>query len=304
MSPRQGSTRRSGPSAERGTRGRSGRTDSAWPERPPSRSAADGGRSGARTTRAAAAVGDARRGGAGRLSASAILLVLLSKLVGLAVLLGASALLYHLASSPEFTISGVSVGGNRVLTAGEIEAAASATGLNIFWVRRSELSQRLRLLPPVESADVSVELPDRLLIQVKEREPAAIWLAGETPFLVDREGLVLAARPPSRPLMVVQATSNEALMPGSRVNADAVRSVATVDALLTRTFGSQQRRFEYTPETGINVVQTIGPRLIFGTSDDLEWKVAAIQTIVRHLETTRAPTELIDVRFSDRPYYR
>src|SRR5918912_1479655 len=104
--------------------------------------------------RAPAAAGVARRG-AGRPSASATLLVLLSKLVGLAVLLGASALLYHLASSPEFTISGVSVGGNRVLTAGEIEAAASATGLNIFWVRRSELSQRLRLLPPVESADVS-----------------------------------------------------------------------------------------------------------------------------------------------------
>ena len=303
MSPRQGSTRRSGPSAERGTRGRSGRTDSAWPERPPSRSAADSGRSGARTTRAAAAAGVAR-GGAGRPSASAILLVLLSKLVGLAVLLGASALLYHLASSPEFTISGVSVGGNRVLTAGEIEAAASATGLNIFWVRRSELSQRLRLLPPVESADVSLELPGHLVIQVKEREPAAIWLAGGTPFLVDGDGLVLAARPPSRPLMVVQATSDEALMPGDRVNVDAVRSVATLDTLLTRAFGSQQRRFEYTPETGINVVQTAGPRLILGTGDELEWKVAAIQTIVRHLEATRAPAELIDVRFSDRPYYR
>src|SRR5437016_2904089 len=82
--------------------------------------------------------------------------------------------------------------------AGGAGAAASATGLNIFWVRRSELSQRLRLLPPVESADVSLELPGHLVIQVKEREPAAICLAGGTPFLVDGDGLVLAARPPSR----------------------------------------------------------------------------------------------------------
>jgi cell division protein FtsQ len=256
-----------------------------------------------RTTRAAAALGVAR-GHVARPAWGAILLMLLSKLVGLAVLLSASALLYDLASSPEFTISGVSVGGNRVLAAGEIEAAASATGLNVFWVRRSELSQRLRLLPPVESADVSLELPGRLVIQVKEREPAVIWLAGDTPFLVDRDGLVLAARPPSRPLMAVQATSSEALMPGDRVNADAVRSVGRLDALLTHTFGSQQRRFEYAPETGISVVQAAGPRLILGSGDELEWKVAAIQTVARHLEATRAPAELIDVRFSDRPYYR
>jgi cell division septal protein FtsQ len=225
-------------------------------------------------------------------------------MLGLAILLGTSGLLYHVASSPEFRVSRVSVEGNRLLTAAEVEAVASVSGVNVFWVRRSELNQRLRLLPPVESADLSLELPDRAQIRVKERDPAAIWLVGDTPFLVDRQGLVLAARPTDRPLMVIRDTSNQPLTPGARVNAEAIGSLADLDSLLARIFGAQQRRYEYSPETGINVVQTVGPRLILGNSVDLEWKMAAIQTITRHLQANRASAELIDVRFSDRPYYR
>jgi cell division septal protein FtsQ len=191
-----------------------------------------------------------------------------------------------------------------LLTPDEIELTASASGLNLFWIRRAELGRRLQLLPPVESAWVSLELPDHLLIEVKEREPVAIWLTADTPFLVDRDGLVLAVREPSRPLLVVQDPTNQQLTPGDRVNADAVRNVANLDALLAATFGSQQRQYQYLLSTGMNVVQSVGPRLILGGSDDFDWKITAIQTILRHLESERKSAELIDVRFRERPYYR
>jgi cell division septal protein FtsQ len=233
-----------------------------------------------------------------------VVTILLSKLVGLAVLLGASGLMYDLVSSPEFSVSRVSVAGNALLTAGELEATASVTGTNLFWIRRADLGQRLRLLPPVESVDVMLDLPDQLSIQVQEREPVATWLAGDVPFLVDQDGLILAARPASRPLQTIRDTSNQELVPGSRVNADAVRSVSRLDTLLAETFGPQPRQYEYAAENGLNVTQASGPRLILGSGDSLEWKVAAIQTIVRYLESTQRSAELIDVRFSERPYYR
>jgi hypothetical protein len=231
-------------------------------------------------------------------------IALLSKLLGLAVLLAASGLMYDVASSPELRVSRVSVVGNRLMSAAEVETAAGVTGLNLFWIRRSDVDQRLRLLPPVESAEVSVELPDHVLIQVKERDPVAIWQAGETPYLVDETGLVLSARPSERPLMVVRDTSGHPVAPGSRVSADAVRGVGELDGRLTDAFGPQQRQYEYAYETGLNVVQSIGPRLIIGSGDGLDWKVASIRTIIRHLEANRRSAELIDVRFGDRPYYR
>jgi cell division protein FtsQ len=233
-----------------------------------------------------------------------VLLALLSKLVGLAVLWGASSLLYDVVSSPDFTIGRVSVTGNRLLTPEEVELTASASGLNVFWIRRAELGRRLQLLPPVESAWVALELPDHVLIEVKEREPVAIWLTSNTPYLVDRDGLVLAARQPSKPLLMVHDPTDQALVPGDRVNAEAVRNIASIDGLLGATFGDQQRQYEYLPSTGMNVVQSVGPRLILGGADDLDWKMAALQTIVKHLQSERTNAELIDVRFRERPYYR
>jgi hypothetical protein len=93
-------------------------------------------------------------------------------------------------------------------------------------------------------------------------------------------------------------------MPGSRVNADAVRNVSALDTLLARTFGAQPRQYEYSPDSGLNVAQSIGPRLVLGGADDLEAKIAAVQTVVRHLEASHTVAQMIDVRFGDRPYYR
>ena len=60
-----------------------------------------------------------------------------------------------------------------------------------------------------------------------------------------------------------------------------MRSAANIDERLSRTFGPQVRQYEYSGETGLNVVQSVGPRLIIGNGDQIDWKVAAIQAIVR-----------------------
>lgn len=233
-----------------------------------------------------------------------VLLTLLGKLLGLALLLGSSYLMYDLASSPAFRISRVTAVGNRLLAAAELEAAASVSGSSLFQIRGSEVIERLRRLPPVESARVSLELPDHLLIELREREPVAIWLAGETAYLVDDNGLVLAARQPERPLMVIRDVTGQPITVGGRVNADAVKGVARIDTLLSQAFGPQQREYQYAQDTGMNVIQQVGPRLILGNGDNLEWKIEAIRSITRYLEASHTSAELIDVRFGDRPYFR
>jgi hypothetical protein len=220
------------------------------------------------------------------------------------VLVGAGSLLSYLASSPELEVARVSVAGNNILTAQDVEATAGVTGVNLLWVRPEEIVNRLKLLPPVDGASASLILPNSVSIRLREREPAAIWLKEDVPFLVDAEGLVLAARPTSRELMVVRDTSRRPVGPGSRVDAEVIRSLPSLDRMLNTAFGAQERRYEYAPDIGITVIPAGQPRIVFGTSDDLEWKVGAVQSIVQHLQSARAGAELIDVRFSDRAYYR
>lgn len=233
-----------------------------------------------------------------------LLLTLLGKVLGLAVLLGVSALVYDLVASPEFRVRSISVSGNQLLDVEEARTAASVDGALIFWVRRVDVEARLRSLAPVAAADVWLQLPDRVHLVLREREPVAVWQAGNTSHLVDGEGRILAVQRSELPLLTVRDGSGQPLSPGSRVSADALRAAAGLDARLSAVLGPGPRTYEYLPDTGINVMQPGLPRLIFGASDDLDWKVEAIQAVLRHLAEQRQRAQLVDVRFRDRPYYR
>ena len=234
----------------------------------------------------------------------AVLIALLGRLLGLAVLFASSGLLYDLASSPQFRVARLSVTGNRLVAPSEVEGLAALSGQNLFWLERSEIAERMRLLPPVDRAEVLLELPDHVVVQVSEREPVAIWVTGDVPFLVDREGVVLAARAASRPLTIVRDAVNQPVQPGQRVPADPINTATRLDGLLASAFGPQERQFVSSPDTGLQVLQAVGPRLIVGDGTQLEWKISTIEAISRHLEKTRVTAELIDVRFGDRPYFR
>jgi cell division protein FtsQ len=68
------------------------------------------------------------------------------------------------------------------------ELLALAPGTNILSVETTELAARIAAEPWVEHATVVRHLPDTLEVEVVEREPAALLLAGRF-YLVDRNGI-------------------------------------------------------------------------------------------------------------------
>ena len=100
----------------------------------------------------------------------------------------------------EFRLSRLSVQTDGVMTEAELAAAGDIhQGMNLLAIDLTALQERITGLPMVKSAHVSRELPDRLIIDVKERTPVA-WLScpphgvepGNTArgYLVDEEGQV------------------------------------------------------------------------------------------------------------------
>ncbi len=113
-----------------------------------------------------------------------------TKLLALVLLFGASGLLYHVAASDGFRIERVVVIGSQLIPAGEIERSAAVTGLNIFWVREEEVGHRLQAIAAVQSARARTVLPGRLEVRIVERTPVAVWQNGGMSYLVDSEGRV------------------------------------------------------------------------------------------------------------------
>jgi cell division protein FtsQ len=229
---------------------------------------------------------------------------LVTKLLALILLFGASGLLYHVAASDGFRIERVVVVGSQLVTTAEIERAAAVTGLNIFWVREEEVGHRLQAIAAVQSARARTVLPDRLEVRIVERAPVAVWQNGGMSYLVDSEGRVLQATDRAVALPTIRDVSPAPIQAGGRVDRAALTTMFQLQQLLPRLAGVTPRELEYGPDTGVTVIADSGPRFRFGGDDDLEWKVNALVAVRRELDRQGQHPELIDVRFKDRPYVR
>jgi cell division septal protein FtsQ len=101
--------------------------------------------------------------------------------------------IYGVAASPAFGLGPVTVRGVQLTDVAQVTARLGLVpGTNLFALSTEPLAARLRELPTVAAADVTIRLPDTLDVDVHEREPILVWGVGERRFLVDRDGVLFA----------------------------------------------------------------------------------------------------------------
>lgn len=128
---------------------------------------------------------------------TAELSVLVAAVVGL-VVLGRWTHSY-VTTSPHFAVDRAEVTGNDHVPAETIQALAGLPpGTNIFAVSPSDAARRVEANPWVRSATVRRRLPDRVSIEVTEREAIALVRLGGL-FLIDGEGAVFKEVEPGDP---------------------------------------------------------------------------------------------------------
>ena len=137
----------------------------------------------------------------------------------------AAAGIYGVAASPAFGLGPVTVRGVQLTDVAEVTARLGLVpGTNLFALSTEPLAARLRELPTVAAADVTIRLPDTLDVDVHEREPILVWGVGERRFLVDREGVLFAELGPDSqegatlPAMTDARAASAALGVGGRLD--------------------------------------------------------------------------------------
>ena len=125
---------------------------------------------------------------------------------GQLVLLGVElfALLLLLAN-PAFRPKALQVVGTTHLDAQQVAAAlAVPPDRSIFLLDHSVLEARLRALPWVKSASVSLTLPDHVQVTIDEWAPVAVLQQGERSFFLNAQGRILGPAPEAGTLPIVQ----------------------------------------------------------------------------------------------------
>ena len=130
------------------------------------------------------------------------------------VVLGAAA--YWLSSAGTFAVDAdaVPVTGTRFTDAAQIRTAMGlppGSHPNVFGLASTDMARQAEALPAVQSARVTIRLPDQVSVAVIERTPMLVWRHGETAWLVDVEGVAFAPASALDPAALGDGSTGSAL---------------------------------------------------------------------------------------------
>lgn len=232
------------------------------------------------------------------------------RLFSLLLLATLGTLLYLAFTRPELRVTEAQLTGSRIVTQAEVNAVLGASGQPIFLLDPSELETRLRLsFPEFSSVRVSVSLPNRLSVNVTERQPLIRWEQGGGYTWIAEDGVAFRPRGEMDGLIAVMAlsappaqenTATDSLSPAPFISAEMVRALKALAAHVPA--GTP---ILYERGSGFSWNDPRGWRVYFGVSaGDVELKMRVYEAMVAALTQKGIRPALINVMYPTAPYYR
>ncbi len=208
-----------------------------------------------------------------------------------------------------FVVSSAEIGGLRYVPAEEVFADSGVAGQRVLFIDPQVVEERLETSPSLESARVTVQWPARVIIRVREREPALIWEQGGQRYWVDLNGHLMAERRdvPGLLRVVNEGQAIPFQCPGP---ACADQDAITIDPEVVR--GAQHLKtlranidfLYYDPVHGLSYQDGRGWRAYFGIGATMDVRLVVYETLVASLESRGIRPVYIDVSNPDAPFYR
>jgi hypothetical protein len=192
----------------------------------------------------------------------------------LALLLSATAI-YGVANSAAFRYEAVQLHGLSYTDRAKVEAALEpARDHNLFMLETGPLAAGIATLPTVRGAEVSVRLPDTLVVDVQEREAILIWQIGERRYLTDADGALFGLlgddTPPdaaSLPVVVDRRAASAGLSIDRSIDAVDLDAATRLASLVPSDVGSEAERLTVSVSDADGFVVRTKPaswRAVFG----------------------------------------
>ena len=206
--------------------------------------------------------------------------------------------------SPAIRVHDVEVVGAAQVDPAKIRELAALEGDSLLHLDLTDAERQITYLPLVKDVRIERQWPQTVRIIVSERQPWGYWQVGDTHYVIDSEGFVLTDIPPAEGSPVIRDNNPVRLVPGDRVDLDAV---LLTQALIQRVPGVLALNivsFEYSVDEGLALVTDAGYRVVVGDSQNVDYKLAVWKAMEDQLGRETMPGHVLDLRFRDRPSFQ
>ncbi len=222
-----------------------------------------------------------------------------SKLSAVALALVVVMTLAAFYNADTFYIYDFEASGLQQLSKTDLERSADFVGFNVFFLDPKTIEHALGQVPEIRSTKVMVGFPNRLRIEVQEREPWVTWVTGSESYWVDAGGVGFRARFNRSDLPTVRDLDQAPVRAGERVHPS---GIAAVRALFTA-WPSAPRQTEWSNSKGLAIVESHGWKVYLGNADEMDGKITKLRVLTGLLLSQNAKIKFIDLGKGD-PFYQ
>lgn len=203
-----------------------------------------------------------------------------------------------------FRITHVDVYGTLLLDRSAVVRAAGLVGQNPFTVETSTVRQRILALGVPEDVSISFHLPDTAIVQVIERQPAYVWKAETTLYLVSDDGTILGPTRGVHGRVVLVDLDQRPVRVGQKIDPRPLREAANLRNALPRVASLSPATFSYSHDLGVVISLSDGLQVAFGDDDDLDAKLRVLAPVLRAALAQNPRPRLVDLQLADHPFFR
>lgn len=188
----------------------------------------------------------------------------------------------------------------------EIFRQSGVEGWNVLWLTPDLVQQRVQENLYVETASVDIHLPARLVINVQEMQPVALWVTNDATYWLTSDGLALpaiASTDETLPQLIDALGEARAIRSDSQLAVDR-QVLASAMALMDR-LPALGHKIRYNRNYGLNFPLPDQELWVYwGDGENTDAKLSNLDAAKDLLAELEEPASLIDVRFIHRPYVR
>ena len=219
-------------------------------------------------------------------------------------LLGAEIfLLLILLAQPAFRARQVEVTGTKHFGSSEVMTAlALPEGRSIFLLNHRSLEARVRALPWVRAASVSLAVPDQVRVQVVEWLPLAVIQVGERSYYVGERGTILGQADEPGSLPVLERPGLRKPTPGTTAaDPELLQLLLTLRDGFPNAFHLQVSSFGLDAQDSLTLRTDRGWTIVFGRvatgaeRASVEAKLGALQALATKIDLRSAPIAYINL---------
>jgi cell division septal protein FtsQ len=223
-------------------------------------------------------------------------------------LIVAAGICYFVFFTPTFKIKEIKISGNEKISTQEIENIAreelESEGNLFFIINPNKIKMTILFKhPEIGVANVKMILPDRLAIEIQERQAVAFWCQDNC-FKVDENGIVFenAGEIVAEALIINDFVfQGEIQMGGKVIEKNDLASILKINSQLEQNLNIPVREFIVSSSDKLTVVAEEGWELYFNLQNDVDWQLMKLKALLedRIPSEQRQDLEYIELRFGN-----